>query len=281
MSRVGFKQVFPAGAFDKAAVPILFGHLKSALIDAGFNVLRESSEDIDVIRLGAAAGTADDDTPHWAFSVAKTDTYATLTAYPVFGADYLDPGAYARGTIVISSAWLGTPPPELTVWFAADGAAGWWWLFGASPDPNSPTGLARRFGYAGVTSRRYPADMHQGLCARYGLWGANGDWHPAYAKDETGAINTRPWTGTWSPFGEGWTNNGLRHPGSPLPKMAVPQFPNRDGNITACLLGEFNEILILTDGYASEEEALPGWIALVGNGDDQPYAVPAATFTVR
>lgn len=80
---------------------------------------------------------------------------------------------------------------------------------------------------------------------------------------------------------QGWTNNGKRHAGSPMPKMAVPQFPNRDGGISACVLGEFNEILILTDGYAAEEIVVPGWVAMVGDERDQPYAVPApASFTV-
>ena len=62
-----------------------------------------------------------------------------------------------------------------------------------------------RFAYVGATSRRYPSDIHQGLCARYGIWDAWGDWEPAYAKDEDGVIDMYPWTGTWSPFGEGWS----------------------------------------------------------------------------
>lgn len=59
-----------------------------------------------------------------------------------------------------------------------------------------------------------------------------------------------------------------------MPKMAVPQFPNRDGDIGACILGEFNEILVLTDGYAQEETVVPGWVAMTGDEWDQPYAVP-------
>ena len=82
-------------------------------------------------------------------------------------------------------------------------------------------------------------------------------------------------TNTWSPFGEGYNCNGNRHAGSPLVRLAVPQFPNRENGITACVLGEFNEILVLTDGYAQEEALLPGWIALTGSEWDQPYAAPA------
>lgn len=281
MARVGFKKTYPAGTFDNAGVQALFAHLKTFVASAGFNVLLDTADGIDFIQMGATAGTAHDDVPHWAFSFAGQDTFGLITAYPVFGNDYLDPSAYAQSYTLVHSAWLGNPTAEISIWFAADGVAGWWWLHGLQVDANSTTGVSMRFAVAGVTSRRYPSDTHQGLCARYGLWDAWGDWEPAYAKDEDGVINSNPWTGTWSPFGEGWTNNGKRHAGSPIPKMAVPQFPNRDGSITACVLGEFNEILILTDGYASEEMVVPGWVAMVGDEWDQPYAVPAPTsFTV-
>lgn len=274
MPRVGFKKTWAAGTFDKAAVQALFAHLKTYVTNAGFNVLLDTVDGIDFIRLGSPAGTSDDDVPHWAFSFQDQDPYGAIFAYPVYGNDYLDANAYAHNYTIVHSAWVGNPSPEITVWFAADGAAGWWWLHASQVDTNSTTGVSMRFAAAGATSRRYPSDTHQGLCARYGIWDAWGDWEPAYAKDEDGVIDTYPWTGTWSPFGEGWTFNGKRHAGSPVPKMAVPQFPNRDGGISACILGEFNEILILTDGYAQEEVVVPGWIAMIGDEWDQPYAVP-------
>lgn len=275
MPRVGFKKTFAAGTFDKAAVQTLFAHIKTYVTNAGFNVLLDTVDGIDFIRLGSPAGTADDDVPHWAFSFQDQDPYGAIFAYPVYGNDYLDTNAYAHSYTIVHSAWVGNPSPEITVWFAADGAAGWWWLHASQVDTNSTTGVSMRFAVAGATSRRYPSDTHQGLCARYGIWDPWGDWEPAYAKDEDGVIDVYPWTGTWSPFGEGWTFNGKRHAGSPVPKMAVPQFPNRDGGISACILGEFNEILILTDGYAQEEAVVPGWIAMIGDEWDQPYAVPA------
>ena len=275
MPRVGFKKTWAAGTFDKAAVQTLFAHLKTYVTNAGFNVLLDTVDGIDFIRMGSPAGAADDDVPHWAFSFQDQDPYGAIFAYPVYGNDYLDTNAYAHNYTIVHSAWVGNPSPEITVWFAADGAAGWWWLHASQVDTNSTTGVSMRFAAAGATSRRYPSDTHQGLCARYGIWDAWGDWEPAYAKDEDGVIDMYPWTGTWSPFGEGWTFNGKRHAGSPIPKMAVPQFPNRDGGISACILGEFNEILILTDGYAQEEVVVPGWIAMIGDEWDQPYAVPA------
>lgn len=261
--------------FDKTAVQALLGYIKTYLTNAGFTVVLDTADAIDVLRMGASAGTADDDVPHWAFTFQDQDPYGVLDVYPVYGNDYLDADAYTHNYTVIHSAWVQYPSPEITVWFAADGAAGWWWLHGVEADPNSATGITMRFVCAGVTSRRYPSDTHQGLCARYGIWDTWGDWKPAYATDETGGINTWPWAGTWSPFGEGASFNSKRHVGSPLPKMAVPQFPKRNGGISACILGEFNEILILTDGYAPEETVVPGWIAMTGSEGDQPYAVPA------
>lgn len=275
MARVGFKQTYPAGSLDKAAVLALFGHLKTFVASADFNVLLDNPDAIDVIRTGAAAGTADDDVPHWAFEYVDWGADAEIRVYAVYGNHFLDAAAYAHSYTLVHTGWFGNPSPEITLWFAADGAAGLWWLHGVEADAGSATGVSMRMAYAGVTSRRYPSDTHQGLCARYGIWDAWGDWEPAYAKGEDGLIDTTPWTGTWSPFGEGWSFNAKRHPGSPLPKMAVPQFPNRDGGITACILGEFNEILVLTDGYTQEEVVVPGWIAMTGDEWDQPYAVPA------
>lgn len=275
MARVGFKTSFAAGAFNKAAVQTLFGHIKTHVAAAGFNVLIDSAEGIDFLQMGAPAGTAHDDVPHWAFSFEDLDPHGAIRAHPVFGNDYLDPAASAHSRVIVHSGWLPEPVQAITFWFAADGAAGWWWLHAQHVDPGSATGVSCRTAFAGTSTRRYPSDMHQGLCARYGVWSAWGDWEPAYAKRPEGGINASPWTGTWSPFGEGWTFNGRRHAGSPLPRMAVPQFPNRDGGISACVLGEFNEILILTDGYDHEETVVPGWIAMTAGADDQPYAVPA------
>lgn len=280
MPRVGFKKTWAAGTFDKAAVQALFAHIKTYVTNAGFNVLLDTVDGIDFIRMGSPAGTADDDVPHWAFSFQDQDPYGAIFAYPVYGNDYLDANAYAHSRTIVHSALVGKPSPEITVWFAADGAAGWWWMHASQVDTNSTTGVSMLFAYAGTTSRRYPSDTHQGLCARYGIWNAWGGWDPAYARDEDGVINMSPRTGTWSPFGDGWSFNAKRHAGSPLPKMVVPQFPNRYGG-SACIYGEFNEILVITDGYAQEEQVLPGWVAMTGDERTQHYAVPAPdSFTV-
>ncbi|MFN3980153.1 MAG: hypothetical protein ACK4SA_07210 [Caldilinea sp.] len=280
MARLGFKKSYVAGALDTAAVAALFASIKTTLIDSGFTVVLDSPNAIDVVPVGVNAAAPNDDAPHWAFTYDDQGGTGQIQASAVFGVNYLDAGALLNTLTVVNPEWLGSPSPAVTLWFAADGAAGWWWLHALADDANSSTGVNARFACAGVTTRRYPADQYQGLSTRYGLWDPWGDFYPAYARQIDGSLQAGAWTGTWSPFGEGWTNNGQRHAGSPLPKMAVPQFPNRDGN-AACLYGEFNEILILTDGYAQEETVLPGWVAMTGSERTQPYAVPApASFTV-
>jgi hypothetical protein len=274
MARVGFKNAYAAAAFDKPAVAALFDSIKTTLIDAGFQVVLNTPNAIDVVPIGTNAAVPNDDSQHWAIAFEDLGANGQILASAVFGANYLDPGALVNTLAVVSTEWLDSPSPALTVWFAADGAAGWWWLHAAIADSNSSTGVDTRFACAGVSTRRYPADHYQGLSTRYGLWDPWGDFYPAYARQTDGGVDSGAWTGTWSLFGEGWSYNARRHPGSPLPKMAVPQFPNRDGN-AACLYGEFNEILILTDGYAQEETVLPGWVAMIGSDNDQPFAVPA------
>ena len=280
MARIGFKKHYAAGTFDKAAILEIFNHFKAAVVDAGFTIILNTDTAIDFLRTGSPVGTANDDIQHWALSYEDLGTYCRINSYSVFGHDYMDAGAYAHNYTLVYSGWM-TEPPELTAWFAADGVEGWWWLNVITVNPSSATGYEIRIIAVGASSRRYPSDMNKGLCARYGIWDNWGDWEPAYATDEFGLITVSPWTGTWSPFGEGWTNNSIRHPGSPIGKMAVPMFPNRDGGITACVLGEFREILILTDGYVSGEAPFPGWIAFTGSDRDQPFALPAPnSFTV-
>jgi hypothetical protein len=275
MARVGFRKTFAAETFDKAGVQQLFELIRTCLIDAQYQVLLNTAEGIDIMPLGVDTSVANDDIPHWALTFLDVGSTAYIRAIPVYGLNYLDPAARVQNNImIVNPNWLNSPVPEITFWFAADGVAGWWWLHGRATSPWTQNGWDMSYCTAGVTTRRYPADTHQGLSTRYGLWDDWGDFYPAYALNEDGTLNQWPWTGTWSPMGEGWTFNGKRHPSSPLAKMAVPQFPNRDGG-AFCLYGEFNEILAITDGYAQEDIVVPGWVAMTGSEWDQPYAVPA------
>lgn len=276
MARVGFKKTFAQGALDGAAIQTLFGHMQTYIANAGFNVILNTATAIDFIKAGHAAGTANDDVPHWALDL-QTAPDTIITAHAVYGNDYLDVNARVNQVAFINSAYVTSPSPGCTFWFAADGLEGWWWLHSSKVDTASSTGVSRLFTVAGTTSRRYPSDTYQGLWARYGIWEPYGAWSPPYARLEDGSIDTAMSSGTWSPLGDG---AATRHAGSPLPKMAVPQFPRRNYG-SACILGEFNEILSLTDGYAQEEVVVPGWIAMIGNQTELAFAVPApASFDV-
>ncbi|MFO1369829.1 MAG: hypothetical protein U1F46_12600 [Marinagarivorans sp.] len=275
MARLGIKKTFAAGNFGDGAILDWFNQMKSTLLNAGFVLRLETADTFDVIQAGAAAGPARDDVAHWAFRYENQGADGAILVYTVFGNHIEDPGAITRSHYIVHSGFVGTPAPEVTLWFAADGATGGWWIHGLQPDASSSTGVTHRIAFAGTTARRYAADTFEGLCARYGVWDPTGSWKPAYARNFDGSLNVFASTMTWSPFGEGWAYSGRRHPGSPLPKMAVPMFPSRANGVTACILGELNDIMVLTNGYASEETVMPGWIAMIGDDFAQPYAVPA------
>ena len=280
MARLGFKKSYAPGEYNAAAIVALFGSIKSTILASGCTVILDTVDTIDFIPSGASPGVASDDVSHWAFHLLEQGSQAHIQVFCVHGANYLDPAAHVFNNYLTSTLWWGTNAPAADLWFCADSSATWW-LHATTPQADSASGVGMFLANAGVTSRRYPSDQHQGLCARYGLWDPWGDWYPAYCIDETGVLRTNAWTGIWSPFGEGWSFNGQRHAGSPIPRMAVPVFPNRDGGITACILGEFNEVLAITDGYGQAEVVVPGWIAMVGDNREQPYAVPAPASFVQ
>jgi len=280
MARVGFKKVYAPGEFGLAAMPGIFALLKAGFIDAGFTVQIDTATAFDVIPTGVPVGAADDDTPHWALRYDDQGTFAALYARAVHGANTLDQLALSNDLWLIDSYAVFNIPQEFTLWFAADGREGWWWLHGAIADPGSPSGLAFRVGLTATKSRRYAADRYTGLCARYGLRDVWGSFYVPYGCDPGGTRNPQSMQ-TWSPLGSG-SPVGKRHPGSALPRMAVPVFPAPGSGITACVMGELDHVLALTNGYANLEDVVPGWLAFVGNDWDQPYAVPApASFTVQ
>ena len=267
--RAGFSRTYAAGAFDAAAINLLFADLRATLLGCMFMPIIDSETAIDFQPPYAQPGSRNDDVPHWAFSLEQQqDGNNFITAYAVHGNDYLDVSGFHSSSTLVYSSLYGGAPPALRLWFACDSIGGWWWLV-LLPEGGASLTLA------GVTSRRYPSDQHQGLCARYGLWESGSGWMPAYACDPEGVVLGQSWLATWSPLGIGWSNNGQRHTGSPIPRLAVPVFPCRDGGITACLFGEFNEVLALTDGYGTGEAPVPGWIAFVSGTSEQAFALPA------
>lgn len=279
MPRVGFQKDYAPGEFGVAAVQGLFTLLKEGFAEAGFAVQIDTASDFDVLPVGVASGAFDDDTPHWALRFDGQGSFAALYARAVFGVNALDQQALVNEQWLVDSQAVPNNQ-AFTLWFAADGREGWWWLHGAIADPASPSGLSFRVGLAATKSRRYASDRYPGLCARYGLRDAWGTFHVPYGCDPGGNRSPQSMQ-TWSPLGNG-TPVGKRHAASPLPRMAVPVFPAPGSWITACVMGELDHVLALTSGYAQLEEVVPGWIGFVGGEWDQPYAVPApASFAVK
>lgn len=275
MSRVGFKKVIAATAFDNAALQSLFSDMRSYIVSAGFEIIENVTNDIEFTQAGSVAGVIDDDVPHWWISSVGNQ----LNATSIYGVDRGDQAAY-QGQQDSPSLVENTALTEMTVHFAADGIGGWWWLHVAVADQGL---FSMHFARAGTTSRRYPVDHTKGLVSRYGIRTLSGSWYPPYGVSDGGVTTAGPFFEYWSPLGPGAGWASVRHQGSPLPRLAVPEYPHPGGwnQNTACLLGEFNEILALTDGYTHAEAFAPGWVALVGVGTQRPYAALApTTFTV-
>lgn len=283
MSRVGFKKIIAASAFNNAAVDALAVNIKTYIVNAGFGIVLNSVNEIDFKLAGVGAAEHGDDIPRWYFYTNTTFNPRAIEPYAYQGVDANDVGAIYGGNSQKLEANTGLT--QLTIHFAADGSEGWWWLHVAKADGAQASGFSTHFAAMGARSRRYPADNHQGLCSRYGVLELSGTyvgvWWPPYVMGDTGSEKEGPNSFfTWSPLtGEGWGSSRTRHTGSPLQKLAAPAYPcsasvNGDSEH---LLGEYSEVLFLTDGYAHEEVVAAGWVAMVGANNATRYAAPSPT----
>lgn len=270
MARVGFKKTYAANAIDNAAITALFDTIKTYIVNAGFTIIENSATVLDFLPAGHAAGVINDDVAHWAFEFTNDYGVAQINAHGVYGPSFADVSSRKQWTDLADAGLVG--PPATTLWFAADALEGWWWTASQQEDSYSSTGVSMRFNHIGASTRRYPSDNFQGLCARYGIWGYQNSWQPPYCLNELGEIN-QPYFTTWSALGQGGQTK--RHPGSPMAKMAAPIFPGRKSGITLCIPGEFKEVMMITDGYAHGQTVIPGWMAITGGDYDVPYAVPS------
>lgn len=297
MSRVGFKKSFPAGSMDETSMyDSLYLPLKTHLGAAGFvtvfdEIVVEGWEEyVHFIQAGAPITAAADDIPRWMIAFDANG--------PVFCAAHASFGdTVSTLDIAIASSEWGTND-DSEVWFAADGAAGWWWLAQFHVDGASPSGYVLDTLTVATPARRYLTDQQAGLCARYGLVELNSTqrrWLVPYAMGADGvqrllgAVPSEPNFGSpafslFSPLG-GTGLLAARHAGSPLPSVAAPIFPVHPAvpQLTAALLGELEAILQITDGHILGATVMPGWIALTtGDPASTPaVALPApASFTI-
>lgn len=268
MARIGFKHLWDAGVFDDTAVADLFVAMANTLTTAGFRIADSTATRIGVLRSDAAPGVTDDDTPHWLFELSSGSIQVTALK----GVSAEDPQAHRILSMVVNS--LSGYPSPTRVGFAADGREGWWWLHISHPVNDSPSGFSTLMLTVGTTLRRHPVDRYPGLAARFGLFDGTSFKLPFY-RDPSGFANAGEFN-TGSPLGRLGNGAGTRHVGSPLPRMAVPIYPMHDSQ-TACVLGELDAAMLLTDGYAMEETVMPGWVAWVGNpaAAQSSFALPA------
>ena len=296
MSKVGFKKSFAAGMMDDITMyGELYLPLKEYLGQAGFvTVLDDQTEPgweeyFHFIQAGAPVDAIHDDTPSWMISFDAND--------PVLCSAHASYGELVTSLAipVASSDWGLAADTE--IWFAADGAGGWWWLAQFHSDA-TPSGYTLDALTVATSSRRYLADQQTGLCARYGLVQIDATqrrWLVPYAMGADGVSRTlgtvmtdpnfgSPAFDLFSPLG-GSTLRAARHAGSPLATMAAPIFPVHPvvPQLSAAMLGELEAILQITDGYTTGATVVPGWVALT-TGDPATFpalALPAPdTFTI-
>lgn len=268
MARVGISKTYLAGTLTD--VTALFGILKTFIVDAGFYVVTNTATHIEFMPAGTTpAANTDDDTPHFhLYQTGTTQIYATA----LYGLAWDDANIRASSPALVvqtpiqyyDGGWLNA---DITFHAAADGRDGWFWIASMQTqwDPDNEIDEP---GYhkviIGTRSARLSADMTSGLAARYGIFDVSGGFFlPPYMKSRLNTVLTNGTAvspGWWSPL----TSNGngfVRHTGSPLGQMVVPCYPEIGNNqISPCLFGQIEDVMIATDGYAHLGTTIPGWI---------------------
>jgi hypothetical protein len=292
MSRVGFKMSFPAGGMDAVTMyDDLYARILSYLAGAGFvEVLYDQAdpgleEYFYFIQAGSATTDAHDDVPRWMIGFDANG--------PVMLSGQTQWGDTKMSTQIAIAEDTWGFDADSEVWFAADGAAGWWWLAQLHVDVAQPTGYVLDALTVGTPIRRYIADRQSGIVARYGLLeikSAIKRWFPPYAmgadgiEQQAASLTGTPFFELFSPLG-GSNLLAMRHTGSPLSQLVAPIFPVMPATpaLSAALLGELEAIMQITDGHALGATVAPGWIALItGNpATTSAFALPAPdSFTI-
>ena len=284
--RVGLKFTAPVGGLDAANLyTSIYLGIKDALIQTGFvsvfdNVVTAGEEEyFDFIQAGATTDGFGDDMPRWMLTFVSWNPIAIYAQARHGGVEV----RITEQIVGVSQELAGAFASQ--VWFACDGAEGWWWLAHINEDANQPSGRSLASLIVATPMRRYLVDTTSGVLARYGLFEAKPAadpvliqrWMPPYAVDRSGT--------EWNDD-TGWPNFDLmspiagmslvaqRHPGSPVSQLVAPIFPmpRSDLLMSAAMLGELTAVMAISDGYIHGEAVVPGWIALV-TGD--PATTPA------
>lgn len=289
--RVGLKLTAPVAGLDATNLyDNLYLDIKNALTQSGFvtvsdNVLTTGEEEyFDFIQAGAPTDGAGDDVPRWMISFASWGPVAISAQAKHAGSDV----RVTEQIIGASDELAGALVSQ--VWFACDGAEGWWWLAHMTEDAGQSTGRSLASLIVATPMRRYLVDTTSDVVARYGLFESKpaGNpapvlrWLPPFATDRSGMEwnddTNWPNFDLMSPIA-GMSLVAQRHVGSPVALMVAPIFPmpRSDLPMSAAMLGELTAVMTITDGYVHGEPVVPGWIALVcGDPSTTPaFALPA------
>lgn len=187
------------------------------------------------------------------------------------GLDYL---WAVRGPGAIQGAqWPDTAPgfrvdvratDEVKVYI--NGKSGAWWV----AINNVLKGVGSRI-------RRFPTDLHEGIFPRFCIVREDFGRYSFIGFGPNGAINGG--TGLFSPIfqddGARGVPSCIRVPGTMAPTIA-PLFPfwGKSEVIPPVYLGEFMDVMVATDGFATLAEPMPGWMVLEGAGPGPWFVVP-------
>jgi len=251
----GITKNYAASGLDATALAAFLAKFKLRLEWDGARILKNDADDFHWAAAFAQMGDQTDDTPCWGFSGSAA------TAVSAFAYTGRNDGSVVEKTETFA---IMMPTTVVTnVYAAADTRLGWWWMAALNEEAGFVLTLA-----AGVSSRRYPADTHTGLVARYGIVNLcyGPPWPcmavPYAANASTAERGTNAKLTVFSPLGY---RSAKRPAGSTLPRMVAPIYPATghsydDYTVHApAVMGELDAMMLATDGYAWAEVAQPGW----------------------
>lgn len=261
----GFKKTLAAPG-DVAGLTAL---AKTYALSAGFVQTSDDGVTFEFRPVWAEGDT--DDMPRWALGYGASPNYR-LWAY----------ARCARNAVTYSASleycagYTPTQPYDTealagdVVYAVFDGVAGTFWTYHYRPSTQEC--LA---GLAGVILTRVPTDHLQGLAARYGLANIGVSWdrflYLPYVMDagDASLMQGRDVGFAAPSLGAG----GMIAPNT-LPRMAAQVWPTiKYGSDAVFVSGPLKGILAASDGYALEEEMLPGYRALK-DGTSRWHALP-------
>lgn len=258
----GITHAYAANELDETAVHNWIVALRAQMVAAGAAVFQDEPPNpggeqwLYAGRAGLSVSPAHpiDDSPCW--QIHESYGYASLLACTC-PQDLPNEANNSFGNTGIEPAFQPT-----TLLAAGDPVQGWWWHM--QVDMSNPAAPAIDTLFSIVNARRYPADMYQGIAARFGsVHIASAIEAPALSaayriKSATGLAEA---PATYYITGPAGRHPLIRHATSPTARHISPIYmtPADATEYTPAIMGELDSIMMATNGYTWGEQALPGW----------------------